>query len=620
MKRPHCIRIPTPLLVAAALAVALAGCWSDEDSSSPGFTATDSSQVGDGLPSSSKQRALLTFGGPDGCTEGTTVALNLEPGGVAQSICGLAMTDTTGNPIVVYRGVPYADSTADANRWTDPKPPRETEVRAVDYGYVCPQGKSGDYDPKHMSEDCLYLNVWTPQPALRTNAKLPVLVFIHGGAFVSGSGGSAAGDSPNLNLYDGSQFLATAHALKQDVVFVTMNYRLGALGFLAGDKIGLNGNFGIKDQTKALQWVQRNIALFGGDPGKVMIFGESAGAQSTALHLTITADNHQQLFQKAALESNYGMSYMGLGQAQLKANAFAKAMQCDVALDPLACLRKGAITNILDVQMAKDGGWSPANLACVGMQAFLPWNPVIDKSFIVDDPINRTITKPIILGSNLSESIPFFAGISEKQAQDAFLPLLSFLFGADTAIQIDEKYAVAYPKGSYQQKLEQVVTDYMWTCFNRAFARQARKSVPDVYRYFDAHHGSFSVWGNQSTVGKTCSTSPNVCHADELPFVFGNPTNSQYVVQSFTPDEVSMSTALQQYWIQLAVGGSPNGGAAIPKWTQAADLFGHYLEIKAPVAAMTMQSGGKIDDPAFCDFWDTIGYTVTQKYMPCGSY
>lgn len=622
MRSTRWILLPTTLLLASLLGGCLGG---GDDSSNVVFTATDASKVGDGIPSSSHERALLVFGGPDGCSDGTTVALNPEPGGIAQSICGVAMADTAGNPIVVYRGIPYADTTAGDNRWVDPKPPLEPVVRAVEYGHVCPQGKAADFDPVQMSEDCLYVNVWTPQTAMGGGSKLTVMVFIHGGAFVSGSGGSAAGDaSGKLNLYDGRQFLATAHAQKQDIVFVTMNYRLGALGFLAGDKLGLAGNFGIKDQTKALEWVQRNIASFGGDPARVMVFGESAGAQSTALHLTITANNHQKLFQRAALESNYGMSYMSLGQAQLKADAFAKATSCKDAPDVMKCLRAVQLAStttdatILGQQTAKDGGWSKENIACVGMQAFLPWNPVIDTKFIVDDPINLPITKPVIVGSNLSEAIPFFAAMTEKQSEDAYFALTNFLFGVSAAADIDVKYTAAYPKAPFQQKLDQLVTDYMWTCFNRQFARQARKNVLDVYRYHDVHHGSFSVWGNTSVTGQACSTSPNVCHADELPFVFGNPTNSQFTVQTFTPDEISMSTALQQYWIQLASGsGSPNGAAAMTKWTQDSDLLPHYLRVQAPASALSMQSGSQLESQAFCDFWDGIGYTVTAKYTAC---
>ena len=610
MRTTRWILIPSALLVASILV----GCG---DGGSDGYSATGASRVGDGIPSTAGERASLEFGSPDGCSADTTLVLFPEAGAVIQSVCGVDAQDAAGNPILTYKGIPYADTTAGDNRWVDPKPPREASVRAVEYGPQCAQGKPETLDPAQTSEDCLYLNVWTPKGAAGGKGRLPVIVFIHGGAFVVGSGGSAEADAPGkLNLYDGRQFLATAHALGKDAVFVTMNYRLGALGFLAGSGIGLDGNFGIKDQTRALEWVQRNIALFGGDPGQVMIFGESAGAQSTALHLTIEANGHQALFRKAALESNYGMSYMSVEEAQHRADAFAKATSCYGALDLLKCLRGLPLTTILAHQTK--GAYSLENLKCDGMQAFLPWNPVIDHSFIVRNPIQGTITKPVVVGSNLSESIPFFASLTPDEAAAAYPILMDFLFGTDAAVKILARYALAYPREQPQQVFEQVVTDYMWTCFNRAFAQTARKTVLDnpVYRYHDLHHGSFSVWGSTGAVGAACSTSPNVCHADELPFVFGNATNSGFVAQTFTADEASMSSALRQYWVQFAAGAGPNGAAPIAAWPL--DSSGKYLQFQAPASALTAQSGSDLANAAFCDFWDGIGYTTTQKTFSCG--
>lgn len=601
--------IPFTLLAAASLSGCLGG-------GSGGFAAGDASSVGDGIPSTARQRGALEFGAPDGCSIDTSVKLNPEAGAVAQSVCGVDATDAGGNPIITYKGIPYADTTTGANRWLDPKPPTEPLVRAVEYGPQCAQGKPEDLDPAQTSEDCLYVNVWMPKAAAGGRAALPVMVFIHGGAFVVGSGGTAAGDAPGkLNLYDGRQFLATAHASGQDVVFVTMNYRLGALGFLAGSTYGLPGNFGIKDQTRALQWVQRNIALFGGDPARVMIFGESAGAQSTALHLTIQADSHQSLFRKAALESNYGMSYMTVEEAQLKANAFARATSCKGAEDVVKCLRALPLTTILANQTK--GAYSLENVKCSGMQAFLPWNPVIDHDFIVANPIAAAITKPVVLGSNRSESIPFFAGLSEGEAAVAYPALMLFLFGSDAAATITYTYLAAYQGAPQKQVLEQVVTDYMWTCFNRQFARTARKSLLDnpVYRYHDMHHGSFSVWGTTGAVGEACSASPEVCHADELPFVFGNATNASLTAQSFTADEASMSAALRQYWVQFAAGSGPNGAAPIAPWPL--DASGKYLEFQAPASALSAQPDSKLADPAFCGMWDGIGYAVTQHAFSC---
>jgi len=255
----------------------------------------------------------------------TKITLNPEAGSPAgQTVYGLRRKDTDGNDLFLYKGIPYADSTAGDHRWTDPRPPQWTEWNAVAYGPRCPQGPGKDAATSGISEDCLCLNVWTPKITPRGDGDLTVMVFIHGGAFLEGSGGSAIYDEPgHLGLYDGEPFVTTALQSGSGVVFVTLNYRLGVLGFLAGDEIGLDGNYGIKDQTRALEWVRRNIALFGGDPDRVMIFGESAGAQSTALHLTIDDNDHASLFRKAILESNYAITYMTVAEAQAKANAFS---------------------------------------------------------------------------------------------------------------------------------------------------------------------------------------------------------------------------------------------------------------------------------------------------------
>lgn len=177
--------------------------------------------------------------------------------------------------VIAYRGIPYADTTAGKNRWRPPQPvkPWNHERRCSEFGPGCYQKMSIPVigsDPGPNSEDCLSVNVWTP--AHNSNENLPVMVWIHGGGFAIGSS--------SLPMFDGHRLAA------QGAVIVTMNYRLGPLGFLAHPSLsaesptGTSGNYGLLDQIAALQWVQRNIEQFGGDPSRVTIFGESAGAIS----------------------------------------------------------------------------------------------------------------------------------------------------------------------------------------------------------------------------------------------------------------------------------------------------------------------------------------------------
>ncbi len=164
----------------------------------------------------------------------------------SSTVCGLAASST----VFAYEGIRYAT----AARWQQPKPAAlPAQSSATQFGNVCPQTKNGAVAG---NEDCLFLNVWTPQGAINAKQSLPVMVFIHGGAFISGAG--------SVGLYDG------AAAAQQGVVVVTLNYRLGVLGFLAGDTLNsgaiIGGNFGLMDQQMAMQWVKDNIAAFGGDP------------------------------------------------------------------------------------------------------------------------------------------------------------------------------------------------------------------------------------------------------------------------------------------------------------------------------------------------------------------
>ena len=208
----------------------------------------------------------------------------------AGKVCGLAIAAPaeTGRALYSYRGIPYALPPVADLRWAAPQPyPRWRHLRpATSFGAICPQDGVATGD----SEDCLFLNIWTPRAAVERDKRLPVMVFIHGGYFVFGAG--------SLPLYDGSYLAASG-----DVVVVTLNYRLGALGFLAVPELGLTGNYGILDQRLALRWVAENIAAFGGDPRKVTIFGESAGAMSVGLHLFSIPANRDR-FRAAIMESN----------------------------------------------------------------------------------------------------------------------------------------------------------------------------------------------------------------------------------------------------------------------------------------------------------------------------
>jgi para-nitrobenzyl esterase len=287
-------------------------------------------------------------------------------------VCGLALPAPphTRRPLYNYRGIPFAQPPVGALRWAAPQPlPPWPGVRsATSFGAICPQDGTTTGD----AEDCLFLNVWTPQAAVARGKRRPVMVFIHGGAFLFGAG--------SLPLYHGAYLAASGN-----VVVVTLNYRLGALGFLAVPELGLTGNYGIQDQRLALRWVAENIAAFGGDPGKVTIFGESSGAMSVRLHLFSIPQNRGR-FRAAIMESNpLALPYPSLqAQVEVKWQQFLSAL-CFETNQPAGCTFDLAALRALPLATVEtaDGDYtSPLDLfgrlqAPVAIADVLPWTPIV---------------------------------------------------------------------------------------------------------------------------------------------------------------------------------------------------------------------------------------------------
>jgi para-nitrobenzyl esterase len=251
----------------------------------------------------------------------------------------------------VFFGIRYAAAPEGALRWTPPQAPVPPPgvVVASTPGAACPQGAIGGFP---LAEDCLFLNVYIPASA-RPNSRLPVFYWIHGGSLTSGTGVE----------YDPSVMVANS-----DIIVVTINYRLGALGWLAEpglvataadtyENVGDAGNYGLMDQQFGLSWVQANIAAFGGDPGKVTIGGESAGGLSVSSNLAST-NTAPGLFRAAIIESGGYMLHSVPSQATYQASfgpAFDAALGCSAPADA-ACLRSQSVANILNAQSAAFGG------------------------------------------------------------------------------------------------------------------------------------------------------------------------------------------------------------------------------------------------------------------------
>lgn len=305
--------------------------------------------------------------------------------------------------VVSFKGIPFAAPPVGVNRWRPPQPVQPwTGVRpALDYGSDCMQLPfPGDAAPLGVTprEDCLYLNVWTP--AARGGGKLPVMVWIYGGGFVNG------GSSPAV--YSG------AHFAERGVVLISFNYRLGRFGFFAhpaltkADPSGQLGNYGYMDQIAALKWVQRNAAAFGGDPGEVTVFGESAGGGSVLMLLTSPLT--RGLFQKAIIESGGGRTMLtgsrrlresvgSVQSAEAVGLAFAKEAGITganaAALEALRALPAERIVNGL-------------NMATMDTPTYS--GPMIDGKIVVETPeqafrAGHECKVPLMAGANSSDRV-----------------------------------------------------------------------------------------------------------------------------------------------------------------------------------------------------------------------
>lgn len=294
---------------------------------------------------------------------------------------GIRLT-APGGPVSAFLGIPFAEPPVGPRRFLPPEPkqPWSGVLDATTFQSVCYQyvdtlypGFEGSemWNPnRELSEDCLYLNVWTPYP--RPTSPTPVLVWIYGGGFYSGAS--------SLDVYDG-RFLAQA----EGTVLVSMNYRVGAFGFLAlpGSREA-PGNVGLLDQRLALQWVQENVAAFGGDPMSVTLFGESAGAASVGMHLL--SPPSRGLFHRAVLQSgapNGPWATVGMGEARRRATLLARLVGCPPGgagsndTELVACLRTRPAQDLVDHE------WHVLPQESVFRFSFVP---VVDGDFLSDTP------------------------------------------------------------------------------------------------------------------------------------------------------------------------------------------------------------------------------------------
>lgn len=465
--------------------------------------------------------------------------------------------------IWVFKGIPYAAPPVGDLRWTAPQPVEPwVEARAcTEFGPACPQagaGAEGMFDLAALSvgeadEDCLYLNVWSP--AESADEGLPVMVWIHGGSFQSGSG--------SLAVYDGGN-LAT-----KGVVAVTINYRLGPLGFLAHPALsaesgrGASGNYGLLDQIAALEWVRRNIAGFGGDPNNVTVFGESAGAMSI-LDLLVSP-LAEGLFQRAIAESGIMLDH-GFGvatartleAAEAEGEAFTRLLGVDESGDALAQMRAKTPEELLTA-----AGEYAEDLGLMGQ--ILTWMPNVDGYVLPDLPgllwaAGECHEVPLLIGSNSDEGNLFVAGMTvseeEHEAQ------MRTIFGDFT----DEALGL-YPLESgagIDSGLSRMLTEVGFASTARLAARAMAEAGSPAYLY-------------QFSRVPLIMRGLGAFHAIEIPYVMGN-TDLFSGMGIISDADRELSETIMGYWTRFAASGDPNGDGAPdwPRYETASDL---HLEL-----------------------------------------
>jgi para-nitrobenzyl esterase len=451
----------------------------------------------------------------------------------------------------VYRGVPYAAAPVGALRWREPQPHAAwTGARKAEtFAPACMQkgvSMPGETPPT-VSEDCLYLNVWAPEA--KPGEPLPVMVWIHGGGFTSGSAA--------MPLYWGDRLA------RRGVIVVTIAYRLGPFGFLAHPELtresprNSSGDYGLMDQIAALKWVRRNIAAFGGDPERVTILGQSAGA--TSVSLLMASPEAKGLFQRAVAESGGGFEPIQLAPDYLLPNAerVGQAWAASLGARSIADLRQMPAEKLLD-----DGFNSVSH-------------PVMDRYVLPDWPYaafaeGRQNDVPILIGSNAEEARSLVDAGAVKAS--TYAEDIRRAWG-----ELPPALYEAYPHATDAEARDARVhferdLRFGWDIW--AWARlQAATGRGKVFYYRFNQSPPFPAGSVYAGWGPS--------HFAELWYVFDH--LDQEPSWAWTPADRRLSDAMAAYWTNFAKTGDPNG-PGLPAWPAFTSADSHVLQLGDPIA------------------------------------
>ncbi|MEC9092924.1 MAG: carboxylesterase/lipase family protein [Planctomycetota bacterium] len=460
-------------------------------------------------------------------------------------ITGKILDPTTG--LTVFKGIPYAAPPVGKRRWRPPQPVVSWKgiKHCREFGPAAPQKPP----TVRQDEDCLFLNLWTKQPG-NPGAKLPVMVWIHGGGLNRGSG--------HRPFYQGSALAS------RNVVLVTVNYRLGALGFLAHPALSkestqnISGNYGFMDQIAALQWVQTNIAQFGGDPNNITIFGESAGGTSVS---TLCVSRFAKgLFHKAIIQSPWMFGYINQ-LAEPNMVPIRKTIASTKSSEDLGVEWAKNLTDLTGKEALEYLRNLPAEELLNAMH-YYPTRGTIDGVFLKGHPSQLFLQGkqhdlPVMVGTTRNEGA-YFQGWIHLQGRNDFIEELAGFYGNQA-----ESVATLYP-GTTAQELKLAGVEFVTDSWFVQPARQLLEGMTQVksptyqYEFARSHHLNPAIG------------SP---HAIELQYVFNTLQDAEQ-----RPEDQKLADLISNYWTQFAKVGNPNR-SGLPRWPKYESSSRQYLQL-----------------------------------------
>ncbi|EYC20675.1 hypothetical protein Y032_0021g361 [Ancylostoma ceylanicum] len=522
-----------------------------------------------------------------------------------------------GKRLTQFLGIPFAEPPIGNLRFRKPKPkhPWRTPLNATVWPNSCIQSFDtyfGEFYGSTMwnantptSEDCLYMNIFVPGKIDPTK-RLAVMVWVYGGGFWSGTS--------TLDVYDGRIL-----PVEENIILVSMNYRVSMLGFLYLGRPEAPGNMGLWDQQLALKWVHKNIDVFGGDPSRIVLFGESAGAASVNMHMLSARST--PYFQRAIIQSGAATAPWSIEPrdvALARTIVLYNAMKCgNMSLQNpdydkiLYCFLRA------DADLIRENEWAP-----VREFADFPWVPVVDGDFLVESAQtslrqgNFKHTQ-LLAGSNRDESIyfivyqlPHIFPVQDFFTKKDFVPDRHTWLKAISDLlprqMIKSQLALAAILHEYEpanlpvrahdwmDSMEKMLGDYHFTCNVNEMALAHTKHGGDTYYYYFTHRATAQTWPEWM----------GVLHGYEINFIFGEPFNKKF---NYTAEEQELSSRFMRYWANFARTGDPNkneDGTYTPDvWPKYNAQSMEYMNLTVESAYPNSRRTGHGPRRKHCAFW-----------------